>query len=88
MRKRTSRGIVLALVLLLALLPTSAVVAQTTIVLVNPPSQSVQVGQWVTSGQSIGRVGQSGRATGPHLHFEIRQHGLPLNPQLLLAPRP
>ncbi len=48
MRKRTSLGIVLALVMLLALLPTSAVIAQTTIVLVNPPSQSVQVGQTAT----------------------------------------
>jgi LysM repeat protein len=39
---------VLALVMLLALLPASAVVAQTTIVLVNPPSQSVDVGQTAT----------------------------------------
>jgi murein DD-endopeptidase MepM/ murein hydrolase activator NlpD len=41
-------------------------------------------GQHVTRGQIIGYVGQSGRATGPHLHYEVRIHNVPVNPHKYL----
>jgi murein DD-endopeptidase MepM/ murein hydrolase activator NlpD len=40
----------------------------------------VRAGQTVTPGQLIGRVGSTGSSTGPHLHFQVEQHGTPIDP--------
>jgi murein DD-endopeptidase MepM/ murein hydrolase activator NlpD len=43
-------------------------------------SLQVETGQQVSEGTIVGRVGTSGRSTGPHLHFEVLQDGKPVDP--------
>jgi murein DD-endopeptidase MepM/ murein hydrolase activator NlpD len=47
-------------------------------------SFAVALGQSVRRGDVIGYVGRSGRATGPHLHYEVRIQGVPVNPHKYL----
>jgi murein DD-endopeptidase MepM/ murein hydrolase activator NlpD len=41
----------------------------------------VKVGEHITRGHVLGYMGNTGRSTGPHLHYEVRIHGIPQNPQ-------
>ncbi len=47
-------------------------------------SINVSADQFVSRGQVIGYSGNTGLSTGPHLHFEIRKDGIPVDPQLYL----
>jgi len=46
---------------------------------------AVKVGDKIGMGQVIGRSDNTGNSTGPHLHFELRKNGVPIDPMLLLT---
>jgi murein DD-endopeptidase MepM/ murein hydrolase activator NlpD len=45
---------------------------------------SVRAGQGIRRGEQVGEVGSSGRVTAPHLHYEVRMAGAPVNPSKFL----
>lgn len=47
--------------------------------------RAVAAGQAVEAGQVIGTSGATGKVTGPHLHFEVRESDNPVNPETVLA---
>jgi murein DD-endopeptidase MepM/ murein hydrolase activator NlpD len=48
-------------------------------------SRSVSVGQYVNQGDALGVTGSTGHSTGPHLHFEISENGVRINPLTYLT---
>ncbi|GAB6043305.1 peptidoglycan DD-metalloendopeptidase family protein [Endothiovibrio diazotrophicus] len=53
----------------------------------NGYKRGIKSGKWVKQGQTIGFVGQTGMATGPHLHYEFRVNGVHRNPLTVKLPK-
>jgi hypothetical protein len=47
----------------------------------------VKKGKYVQQGQAIAKVGRTGNATGPHVHYETRINGKPVNPNRIKTAR-
>ena len=52
------------------------------------PDLRVRLGQSVSAGDTVGSIGLTGNTTGAHLHLEIYSSGEPVDPHLVLPPRP
>jgi len=50
-------------------------------------AKDIKLGRRVHEGQVLGYVGQTGLATGPHLHYEFRIHKKPVNPLTVKLPQ-
>lgn len=48
-------------------------------------NSKIRVGSYVRQGQFVGRVGSTGRSTGPHLHFALYKNGRAINPQKIIS---
>jgi len=44
----------------------------------------VEEGAEIAAGATLGRIGTTGRSTGPHLHYEVRIDGEPVDPERFL----
>ena len=53
----------------------------------NGYKRGIKRGKWVKQGQTIGYVGKTGLATGPHLHYEFRVNGVHRNPLTVKLPK-
>ena len=51
----------------------------------NSYNNKLKIGSWVKQGDFIGRVGTTGRSTGPHLHFSIYKNGRAVDPQKVIT---
>ncbi len=51
----------------------------------NSYNNKIKVGSWVKQGKFIGRVGSTGRSTGPHLHFGLYKNGRAINPLRIIS---
>jgi murein DD-endopeptidase MepM/ murein hydrolase activator NlpD len=47
---------------------------------------NVQIGQLVDKGQQVATLGNTGRSTGPHVHYEVLKNGKQINPQAFIGP--
>lgn len=47
-------------------------------------SRAVSRGEQINRGDLVGRIGTTGKSTGPHLHFEVRVHAVYVDPQMFL----
>ena len=59
--------------------------ARTTSLYAHNSVNFVAEGDWVERGDVVARSGNTGRSTAPHLHFEIRQGGKPVDPNRFLS---
>jgi len=47
---------------------------------------TVSVGQWVEAQQTVALSGNTGHSTGPHVHYEVRENGSPVDPMIFIGP--